>query len=238
MDTLDGVIPAPNNKMVDLDHRPIATAWQECRKVLLSYDDMQSKHDTLMRRWSDMVETIRKKIDAGTLSMEDRQLLEDLNLPHRYDKRISKARDFVTQDSLTYQDIVPELNAICRTYPDCWHIPATECPFIDICQRDDFKGEGNGCAEFEAAVLARYKELCKNPPLTLEELKHSCGKPVFIKFLRAESPGEWKVVRCITDSAVKFTDETSLNLPDASSHVSCYGRDWLAYNHELKECEG
>lgn len=85
--TLDGVIPPPDNKMVDVYHMPIAIAWQECKKALASYDDMRDKHDTLMRRWEGMVETIRKKIDAGTLTSEDRRLLDDLNLPHRYDKR-------------------------------------------------------------------------------------------------------------------------------------------------------
>lgn len=40
-----------------------------------------------MRRWGEMVETIRKKIDAGTLTQEDRRLLNDLHLPHIYDRR-------------------------------------------------------------------------------------------------------------------------------------------------------
>lgn len=87
MATLDGVIPSPDNAMVDLAHLPIAAAWQECRKALVSYDDMQDRHDTLMRRWGEMVETIRKKIDAGTLTQEDRRLLNDLHLPHIYDRR-------------------------------------------------------------------------------------------------------------------------------------------------------
>ena len=87
MATLDSVIPPPDNKMVDLDHHAIAVAWRECKRALVSYDDMQDRHDTLMRRWGEMVETIRKKIDAGTLTQEDRQLLNDLNLPHRFDRR-------------------------------------------------------------------------------------------------------------------------------------------------------
>jgi hypothetical protein len=87
MATLDGVIPPPGNAMVDHDHLPIAAAWQECKRALVSYDDMQDRHDTLMRRWGEMVETIRKKIDAGTLTQEDRRLLNDLHLPHIYDRR-------------------------------------------------------------------------------------------------------------------------------------------------------
>lgn len=39
--TLDGVIPAPDNKMVDLAHLPIAVAWQECKTALAAYIDMQ-----------------------------------------------------------------------------------------------------------------------------------------------------------------------------------------------------
>lgn len=85
--TLDGVIPAPDNKMVNAYHMPIAVAWQECKKALATYDDMQDRHDTLMRRWEGMVEAIRRRIDAGTLSDDDKRLLDELNLPHRYDKR-------------------------------------------------------------------------------------------------------------------------------------------------------
>lgn len=87
MATLDSVIPPPDNKMVDLDHHAIAVAWRECKRALVSYDDMQDRHDTLMRRWGEMVETIRKKVDADTLTQEDRQLLDALNLPHRFDRR-------------------------------------------------------------------------------------------------------------------------------------------------------
>ena len=90
---LDEGIPTPANQKVDPDHLPITTAWQECKKALLSYEDMQDRHDTLMRRWAMMVETIRKKIDAGVLTADDRQLLNDLNLPHRYDKRTNTLRD-------------------------------------------------------------------------------------------------------------------------------------------------
>ena len=91
--TLDGVIPAPDNKMVDAYHMPIAVAWQECKTALASYSDMQDKHDTLMRRWGEMVETIRRKVDAGTLTQEDRRLLDDLNLPHRYDRRTGATQE-------------------------------------------------------------------------------------------------------------------------------------------------
>ena len=85
--TLDGVIPAPDNKMVDLAHLPIAVAWQECKTALATYSDMQDKHDTLRRRWVVMVETFRWYIDAGSLTQEDKRLLDDLNLPRRYDRR-------------------------------------------------------------------------------------------------------------------------------------------------------
>ena len=88
--TLDGVIPAPDNKMVDLAHLPIAVAWQECKTALAAYSDMQDKHDTLMRRWEGMVEAIRRRIDAGTLTDDDKRLLDELNLPHGYDRRAQK----------------------------------------------------------------------------------------------------------------------------------------------------
>ncbi len=169
---MDGVIPSPDNKMVDLDHLPIATAWQECRKALAAYDDMKDKHDTLMRRWEGMAETIRKKIDAGTITSEDRRLLDDLDLPHRYDRRTDTAQD-------GWQEIAP---------------------------------------------------------LTLEELKGIRREPVFIKYLRGNLPGEWKVIRCVTDRAVDFTDKTSLYLPDSSPAAPCYGRTWLAYRQKPEGC--
>lgn len=88
--TLDGVIPAPNNKMVDTYHMPIAIAWKECKEALAEYEDMKDRHDTLMRRWEGMVEAIRRRIDAGTLTNDDRRLLDELCLPHEYDRRVSK----------------------------------------------------------------------------------------------------------------------------------------------------
>lgn len=52
VDTLDGVIPAPNNKMVDRDHLAIAIAWQcikaalppfqgDTEKRVLTYEDIR-----------------------------------------------------------------------------------------------------------------------------------------------------------------------------------------------------
>ena len=90
INTLDSVIPHQQNKMVDHEHFPIAAAWQECRKTLIAYTDMQDRHDTLMRRWEGMVEAIRRRIDAGTLTDDDKRLLDELNLPHGYDRRAQK----------------------------------------------------------------------------------------------------------------------------------------------------
>lgn len=33
--TLDGVIPPPRDKMVDLEHTPIAVAWDTVKKALV-----------------------------------------------------------------------------------------------------------------------------------------------------------------------------------------------------------
>ena len=87
VNAVDGVSPPPRNKMVDHEHFPIAAAWLECKKALADYEGMKDRHDTLMRRWEGMVETIRQKIDTGTLTIEDRHLLDALNLPHEYDRR-------------------------------------------------------------------------------------------------------------------------------------------------------
>ena len=90
INTLDSVIPSPQNKMVDHEHFPIAAAWLDCKEALIAYDDVKDKHDTLMRHWEGMVEAIRRRIDAGTLTDDDKRLLDELNLPHRYDRRTQK----------------------------------------------------------------------------------------------------------------------------------------------------
>lgn len=38
--TLDGVIPSPQNKMVDLEHLPIAQAWETVKKELQRYQEL------------------------------------------------------------------------------------------------------------------------------------------------------------------------------------------------------
>ncbi len=61
---------------------------------------------------------------------------------------------------MTYKDIIPELNIICKAHPGCWYTSAAEvdCPYIDVC-RANYEGPDNGTAAFEAAILARYMEL-------------------------------------------------------------------------------
>ena len=85
--TLDSVMPAPGNKMVDSEHLQIAVAWQEIKKTLTRLEAIKDGHDTIMAWRAQQIETIRQKIDAGTLTYEDRKLLDDLQLPHQYDKR-------------------------------------------------------------------------------------------------------------------------------------------------------
>lgn len=86
--TLDSVIPTPDNKMVDGEHLQIAVAWQEIKKTLANLEAIKDGHDTIMEWRAQQIETIRQKIDAGTLTYEDRKLLDALQLPHQYDKRI------------------------------------------------------------------------------------------------------------------------------------------------------
>lgn len=85
--TLDNVIPAPGNRMVDGEHLQIAVAWQEIKCALADYAVIADERSALLRRIGSQVETIRQKIDAGTLTHEDRKLLDDLQIPHQYDKR-------------------------------------------------------------------------------------------------------------------------------------------------------
>lgn len=85
--TLDSVIPTPGNRMVDGEHLQIAAAWQEVKRTLAELETAKDAHDTIMEWRARQIETIRQKIDAGTLTYEDRKLLDDLQLPHQYDKR-------------------------------------------------------------------------------------------------------------------------------------------------------
>lgn len=119
VDTLDGVIPAPDNKMVDLDHLSIAIAWQCIKAALPPIQD-----------------------DGG---------------------------------ALTYQDIRPEINELCKEHPGCWRIPAAdaECPYTDVC-REKYAGPHNGAAAFEAAMLARYKELKAGTKYGISILPEDC----------------------------------------------------------------
>ena len=41
IETLDAVIPAPDNKMVDGEHKEIAIAWKEIRKYLTNLDEWE-----------------------------------------------------------------------------------------------------------------------------------------------------------------------------------------------------
>ena len=96
--TLDSVIPAPGNKMVDGEHLQIAAAWQEVKKTLAELEAIKDGHDTIMAWRAQQIETIRQKIDAGTLTYEDRKLLDDLHLPHQYDKRVKDAEECEAQE--------------------------------------------------------------------------------------------------------------------------------------------
>ena len=45
--TLDSVMPAPGNKMVDSEHLQIAVAWQEIKKTLTSHKGRSRHHHGL-----------------------------------------------------------------------------------------------------------------------------------------------------------------------------------------------
>ena len=90
---LDEAIPLPGgdiSDMCDYDHLPIAVAWRECRIALASIEYVRDRYDTLIRRWAAMTETIRSMIDAGTLTAEDKKLLNALKLPYRFGKRTAE----------------------------------------------------------------------------------------------------------------------------------------------------
>lgn len=87
MNTLDGVIPSPQNRMVDSEHKEIAIAWQEIKKALLIYDYEHDAMVTAKRRRERQVEVIRCKVDAGTLTDTDRRLLDELGIPYHYNRR-------------------------------------------------------------------------------------------------------------------------------------------------------
>lgn len=90
INTLDGVIPPPQSKMVDLDHLPIAAAWQRIKTALLESELTQEKLENLTKWRDNQIEAIRRRIDAGTLTGDDRRLLDELCLPHEYDRRVNR----------------------------------------------------------------------------------------------------------------------------------------------------
>ncbi|MDE7244991.1 MAG: hypothetical protein K2O18_13600 [Oscillospiraceae bacterium] len=118
IDTLDGVIPPPDNRMVDLDHLPTAMAWQRIKASLPPLSELEG---------------------------------------------------------LTYRDIQPEINEVCKAHPGCWHTPAAEvdCPYVDVC-REKYYGPDNGNAAFEAAVVGRYKELKAGTRYGISILPEDC----------------------------------------------------------------
>lgn len=56
-------------------------------RVTAEREDYREKHETLMRRHSKQVEVIRRRIDAGDLTAEEKRLLNDLEFETRYDVR-------------------------------------------------------------------------------------------------------------------------------------------------------
>lgn len=64
---------------------------------------------------------------------------------------------------MTYRDIVPETNAVCKKHPKCYvdiyHNADNGCPYFDICQ-----AHPDGSWAFETDILARYMELKTGKP--------------------------------------------------------------------------
>ena len=64
---------------------------------------------------------------------------------------------------MTYRDIVPETNAVCKKHPKCYvdiyHNADNGCPYFDICQ-----AHPDGSWAFETDILARYMELQTGKP--------------------------------------------------------------------------
>lgn len=62
----------------------------------------------------------------------------------------------------TYSEIKFDVNATCRQFPDCWHTPATSCPYWPVCgtfKDEDYPTPEQRNAAFESAIAAKYDEL-------------------------------------------------------------------------------
>lgn len=62
----------------------------------------------------------------------------------------------------TYAEIQNEVHDTCRRFPDCWHNPATACPYWPICgtfKDEDYETVEERGKAFEEAIAARYDEL-------------------------------------------------------------------------------
>ena len=62
----------------------------------------------------------------------------------------------------TYSEIKSDVNAICLQFPDCWHTPATSCPYWPVCgifKDEDYPTPEQRNVAFESAIAAKYDEL-------------------------------------------------------------------------------
>ncbi len=60
---------------------------ETAKYTLLKREDAQEQLDNLKKWRERQIEAIRCRIDAGTLTSDDRQLLDELHLPYEYDMR-------------------------------------------------------------------------------------------------------------------------------------------------------
>lgn len=67
----------------------------------------------------------------------------------------------------TYNDILPEIDEICKKNTDCFvkytHDRPFLCPYKDLCF-EDYEGPNNGNTAYETAMLARFMELKTGNP--------------------------------------------------------------------------
>lgn len=71
-----------------------------------------------------------------------------------------------------------------------------------------------------------------NAPLTLEELREMVGEPVWIEFIHTPAKSEYRIIRTMSDTAIRFQEYDKEFGPYASLFLGHYGKTWLAYRNK------
>ena len=65
--------------------------FDHAERLVLSWAKAAEERDTLLRRHSERIEAVRRRIDCGGLTAEEKRLLAYLDIPYEYDRRTASS---------------------------------------------------------------------------------------------------------------------------------------------------